>query len=80
MSEVEPELIRFRDLKARGILPDRATARRWMRRKNDPFPQPIVLSDNFIAWRWSEVKAWLDNRPRGPAPQPRQVAGHGARA
>jgi predicted DNA-binding transcriptional regulator AlpA len=68
----ERELLRFRDLKALGIVEDRATLRRWMNPKgDDPFPSPIVLSGNSVAWVTLEVRAWLDRRPRGVAPQPR---------
>src|SRR5271166_2174356 len=67
----ERELLRFRDLKALGIVEDRATLRRWMRTQNeDPFPTPIVLSGRVT----SEVRLWLDRRPRGRAPQPNHLA------
>lgn len=65
-------LWRFRDLKAKGIVTDRATLRRWMKSADDPFPPPIVLSANAVAWVAEEVRTWLKRRPRGPAPQPRR--------
>jgi predicted DNA-binding transcriptional regulator AlpA len=72
MADTEAQTLwRFRDLKAKGIVTDRATLRRWMKSPDDPFPSPIVLSANSIAWRASEICEWLDNRSRGPAPQPR---------
>jgi hypothetical protein len=75
MAEVrERELWRFSDLQALGICADRQTMRRWQRAETDPFPQPLVLSGNSIAWRAQEVRAWLDRRPRGPAPQPNHIA------
>jgi predicted DNA-binding transcriptional regulator AlpA len=75
MADTEAQTLwRFRDLKAKGVVTDRATLRRWMKSLDDPFPSPIVLSANSIAWRASEVREWLDNRPRGPAPQPRHQA------
>lgn len=40
------------------------TLYRWMARENDPFPQPIRLGENSIAWRASDVEAWLDRRPK----------------
>ncbi len=64
-------LLRFADLKKLGIVRDRATLRRWVKAKTDPFPEPLILSGNAIAWRESEVDAWVDRRPRGSAPQPR---------
>lgn len=67
------ELLRFADLKLLGVVRDRATLRRWLKAKTDPFPAPLVLSGNSIAWRAAEVRAWLDRRPRGAAPQPRHI-------
>jgi predicted DNA-binding transcriptional regulator AlpA len=67
------ELLRFSDLKRLGVVRDRATLRRWLKAKTDPFPSAIVLSGNSIAWRAAEVSAWLDRRPRGAAPQPRHL-------
>lgn len=67
----ERELWRFADLERLGIVHDRATLRRWMKLATDPFPSPMVMSPNSIAWRAYEVRAWLDRRPRGAAPQPR---------
>lgn len=64
---------RFRDLERLGIVHDRATLRRWMRVALDPFPQPIVMSANSIAWSAGEVRQWLERRRRGPAPQPRHI-------
>jgi predicted DNA-binding transcriptional regulator AlpA len=61
-------------LKTIGIVEDRATLRRWMRAQGeDPFPHPIILSGNSVAWVAAEVCAWLDRRPRGSAPQPRRL-------
>ena len=62
------ELWKFSHLKMFGIVDDRATLRRWMARQN--FPEPLVLSNNSIAWVSSEVRAWLASRPRGAAPSP----------
>jgi predicted DNA-binding transcriptional regulator AlpA len=67
------ELLRFADLKRLGVCRDRATLRRWLKAKTDPFPAPLILSGNAIAWRAAEVSAWLDRRPRGAAPQRRHL-------
>ena len=67
------ELWRFCDLKTLGIVDDRTTLRRRMKSDTDPFPQPIILSGNAVAWPASEVRAWLASRPRGLAPQPRRI-------
>lgn len=47
----------------------RATA--WRRQRDGDFPQPVQLSPNRVAWRESEVLAWLASRtPRSQgAPQ-----------
>jgi predicted DNA-binding transcriptional regulator AlpA len=55
-------LLRFRDLKAAGIVPNRTTLTRWLKRKTDPFPRPIHLGDNFVAWRLIDIEAWLERR------------------
>ena len=55
-------LLRFRDLKASGIVSNRMTLTRWMRRENDPFPQPLRLSEAIIAWRKCDIEAWLERR------------------
>jgi predicted DNA-binding transcriptional regulator AlpA len=69
----ERDLWRFCDLKALGIVEDRATLRRRMKSDTDPFPAPILLSRNAVAWVSDEVRAWLKRRPRGAAPQPRHI-------
>lgn len=58
----------FSDLKAQGIVNDRATLRR--REAREGFPQAVILSSNSVAWNAAEVRAWLASRPRGLAPQP----------
>lgn len=59
-------LLRFPDLVARGVVTNRMTLRRWMALPfdEDPFPQPIVLGKNSIAWRAEDVSAWLDRRQK----------------
>ena len=54
----------FSDLKAQGIVNDRATLRR--REAREGFPQAaVILSSNSVAWNADEVRAWLASRPRG---------------
>jgi len=55
-------LLRYRDLVASGIVNNRMTLRRWMDRKDDPFPQAIQLSENSIAWRAADVENWIARR------------------
>ena len=33
--------------------------------RDEGFPKPIKISKRRSVWRESEVKAWLDSRPRG---------------
>jgi predicted DNA-binding transcriptional regulator AlpA len=49
----------------------------WTWCKDGKFPEPVVLNPGagrrYVAWRSSEVQAWIDSRPRGkgvPIPQP----------
>ena len=41
-------MLRFRDLKARGIVGNRVTLARWIREQD--FPRPLQLGANSIAW------------------------------
>ena len=64
------------DLISRRIVPNRKTLAEWMKRKVDPFPQPIVLatgkkqagsrrySGRRVAWRVVDVERWLVRRER----------------
>jgi predicted DNA-binding transcriptional regulator AlpA len=63
-------LLRFNDLKEKGVVKNRVTLHRWMHREIDPFPAPIQLSENSIAWRESEVLDWLARRAKGPLSKP----------
>ena len=56
------QLLRYPDLVANRIVTNRMTLRRWMERQVDPFPQPIRLGGNTIAWRAEDVEAWLQGR------------------
>jgi prophage regulatory protein len=38
------------------------------------FPRPIELGANAIAWKQSEIQAWLDSRPRRNYGAPTQEA------
>ena len=37
----------------------------WRLRRAHAFPEPTELTDRVIAWRRSEVEAWLRERARG---------------
>jgi predicted DNA-binding transcriptional regulator AlpA len=53
--------------------PDNSTLSRWI--KAGQFPEPVILNPNgqrqMVAWRESEVEAWLASRPRGVAAKPK---------
>jgi predicted DNA-binding transcriptional regulator AlpA len=55
-------VLRYRDLLTAGVVRNRTTLMRWMRREDDPFPQPLRLGENTLAWRAIDVEAWLDRR------------------
>lgn len=50
-------LVRQRNLL--HVLPFSA-ATLWRRTRAGEFPQPIHVSDSITAWRWGDVRAWLD--------------------
>ena len=49
--------LRFADLKARGVVGNWMTLKRWIDREN--FPPGIKLGPNTRAWDEAEVAAWL---------------------
>jgi Prophage CP4-57 regulatory protein (AlpA) len=53
--------LRFRDLKARGIVNTWPTLKSRIERAG--FPPGQKLGPNTRAWREDEVQAWLDSRP-----------------
>ena len=54
-------LLRFRDLKERGIVNNHVTLIRWIRREG--FPPGLMLGPNTRVWREADIEAWLDSRP-----------------
>ena len=54
-------LLRFRDLKARGIVSNHVTLKRWIAKEG--FPPGILLGPNSRAWLESDIEAWLASRP-----------------
>ena len=37
--------------------------------QRNEFPRPIRLSQNAVAWRESDVRAWMESRPTQPYKQ-----------
>ena len=61
-------LLRFRDLKQRGIVTNHPTLQRWIAREG--FPPGMMLGPNTRVWREVDIEAWLASRPienTGPA-------------
>jgi hypothetical protein len=56
-----PILLRFADLKARGIVQNWPTLLRWIASEN--FPPGKMLGPNTRAWTDAEVAAWIESRP-----------------
>jgi predicted DNA-binding transcriptional regulator AlpA len=54
-------LIRFKDLKERGIVPNHQTMSTWV--KKNKFPPGRWLGNNSHVWTESEIQAWLETRP-----------------
>jgi hypothetical protein len=54
-------LLRFSDLKQRGIVNNHVTLQRWIEREG--FPPGIMLGPNTRVWRESDIEAWLESRP-----------------
>jgi hypothetical protein len=54
-------LVRFRDLKARGIVQNYPTLKRLIDCQG--FPPGFRLGPNTRVWRESDVEAWLESRP-----------------
>jgi len=69
------KLVRFPDLKARGIINSWPMLKRRIQR--DGFPPGRMIGPNSRAWTESEIEQWLDSRPlAGPAPRGAAKAKH----
>ena len=61
--------LRYDDLKARGIVNNRATLRIWIRKRG--FPPGQLTGPNTRTWdEETEIKPWLESRPTDPKPTP----------
>jgi prophage regulatory protein len=56
-SRVEPALLRSWDVRARTGL-SRTTMHRLM--QSGDFPRPVVIAKRAVAWKATEVAAWLN--------------------
>ena len=52
------KLLRFNDLKDRGVVNNRPTLYRWIKDRN--FPKGIKIGENIRVWPEDEVDAWIE--------------------
>lgn len=55
------QLLRYADLKERGVVRSRMTLARWT--ASEGFPPGRLLSPSCRVWTEAEVAAWLASRP-----------------
>jgi hypothetical protein len=73
-----PTQLRFRDLKARGIVTNWVTLNAWI--ENENFPPGRLVAANTRLWDEPEVLAWLESRPSARKPAPVRRKGEGVAA
>jgi hypothetical protein len=56
-------VLRFSDLKARGVVNNRATLSRWIKKYG--FPSGFMLGPNSRGWYEHELEEWLRCRHSG---------------
>jgi hypothetical protein len=56
------QFVRFKQLKAEGIVHDRMALARAIQDRG--FPKPIEIGQNTLAWSRHEIDEWLASRPR----------------
>jgi hypothetical protein len=61
VKDAPPILVNYKWLEAAGVFSNRMDCHR---KRLEGFPAPLQLSENKIAWKWSEVQEWLASRPR----------------
>jgi hypothetical protein len=61
--------LRFRDLKAAGVVNNRVTLGNWIRKLG--FPPGQLTGPNSRTWSEAEVQAWLAGRPTAMKPVPK---------
>ena len=64
MTGLQPtKLLRFPDLKARGIVNNWVTLMAWTRDPRVAFPPGRWIGPNSKAWSEQEIEQWLARRP-----------------
>ena len=67
-----PTLLRFSDLKARGVVHNWVTLQRWI--EHEGFPPGRLLGPNTRAGTDDEIAQWLAERPASRTPEPEAAA------
>ena len=57
------QVMRYADLKARGVVNNRATLSRWI--KTHGFPSGFLLGPNSRGWYAHDIEGWLSDRSAG---------------
>jgi predicted DNA-binding transcriptional regulator AlpA len=63
----EQRLLRFDDLRARGIVSNWMTLARWI--QNEDFPPGLRLGGRLRAWRAVDIESWLASRALSTRPE-----------
>jgi prophage regulatory protein len=58
-------LYRYEDLVAFGIIRNRMTLYRWI--KKGTFPRPVKIGANTVAWRAESVERWFADKEAASA-------------
>lgn len=61
-----PKQLRFRDLKARGLVTNWVTLNTWI--DSQGFPPGRLIGPNIRVWIETDVAAWLESRPTARKP------------
>jgi predicted DNA-binding transcriptional regulator AlpA len=60
--------LRYRDLRALGIVDNRPTLRQWILKRG--FPRGQLTGPNVRTWGEDEIERWIASRPTGPKAAP----------
>jgi hypothetical protein len=64
--------LRYRELRERGIVKNRATLSNWIKNPKIKFPPGQLTGPNTRTWdEDTEINPWLASRPTTPKPTPK---------
>jgi predicted DNA-binding transcriptional regulator AlpA len=72
------KMIRFAELKAKGVVNSRMTLMRLI--DNEGFPEGVLITPNSRAWDEDLVDAWVASRPSARKRSPRSISSNSDRA